>query len=47
MSFATALKLSFTNIKTKKGRTALTAFASSIGIVGIATIMFLSSGFQE
>ena len=47
MSFATALKLSFTNIKTKKGRTALTAFASSIGIVGIATIMSLSSGFQE
>ena len=47
MSFATALKLSFTNIKTKKGRTALTAFASSIGIIGIATIMSLSSGFQE
>lgn len=46
MSFMTALKLSFTNIKTKKGRTALTAFASSIGIVGIATIMSLSSGFQ-
>ena len=47
MSFFTALKLSFTNIKTKKGRTALTAFASSIGIIGIAVIMSLSSGFQE
>ena len=47
MSFLTALKLSFTNIKTKKARTALTAFASSIGIIGIATIMSLSSGFQE
>lgn len=47
MSFLTALKLSFTNIKTKKGRTALTAFASSIGIIGIAVIMSLSSGFQE
>ena len=47
MSFATALKLSFTNIKTKKGRTALTAFASSIGIIGIATIMSLSSGFHS
>lgn len=46
MSFLTALKLSFTNIKTKKGRTALTAFASSIGIIGIAVIMSLSSGFQ-
>ena len=47
MSFLTALKLSFTNIKTKKARTALTAFASSIGIIGIAVIMSLSSGFQE
>lgn len=46
MNFLTALKLSFTNIKTKKGRTALTAFASSIGIIGIAVIMSLSSGFQ-
>lgn len=46
MSFATALKLSFTNIKTKKGRTFLTAFASSIGIIGIAIILSLSSGFN-
>lgn len=47
MSFLTALKLSFTNIKTKKGRTLLTAFASSIGIIGIAVILSLSSGFNE
>lgn len=47
MSFFTALKLSFNNIKTKKGRTALTAFASSIGIIGIALILSLSNGFQE
>lgn len=46
MSFFTALKLSFNNIMTKKGRTALTAFASSIGIIGIAVILSLSSGFQ-
>ena len=46
MSFLTALKLSFNNIKTKKGRTALTAFASSIGIIGIALILSLSNGFQ-
>lgn len=46
MSFWTALKLSFNNIKTKKGRTALTAFASSIGIIGIALILSLSNGFQ-
>lgn len=46
MGFFTALKLSFTNIWTKKGRTLLTAFASSIGIIGIATILSLSSGFQ-
>ncbi len=46
MSFITALKLSFNNIKTKKGRTALTAFASSIGIIGIALILSLSNGFQ-
>lgn len=46
MSFLTALKLSFTNIKTKKGRTFLTAFASSIGIIGIAVILSLSSGFN-
>ncbi len=46
MSFWTALKLSFNNIKTKKGRTLLTAFASSIGIIGIALILSLSNGFQ-
>lgn len=46
MNFATALKLSFNNIKTKKGRTALTSFASSIGIIGIALILSLSNGFQ-
>lgn len=46
MNFFTALKLSFNNIKTKKGRTALTAFAASIGIIGIALILALSNGFQ-
>ena len=39
MSFATALSLSFNNLKTKKGRTILTAFAGSIGIIGIALIL--------
>ncbi len=47
MSFITALKLSLTNIITKKGRTLLTSFASSIGIIGIALILSLSNGFQE
>ncbi len=47
MSFLTALKLSGKNISTKKGRTILSAFASSIGIIGIALILSLSSGFQE
>lgn len=46
MSFATALKLSFNNIITKKGRTLITAFASSIGIIGIALILSLSNGFD-
>ena len=46
MSFLTALKLSFNNIRTKKGRTFLTAFASSIGIIGIAVILSLSTGFK-
>jgi len=46
MNFLTALKLSFNNILTKKGRTILTAFASSIGIIGIALILSLSNGFQ-
>ncbi|MCH4009805.1 ABC transporter ATP-binding protein/permease [Companilactobacillus sp.] len=47
MTFWTALKLSFTNLKTKKARTALTAFASSIGIISIAIVLALSSGFQK
>ena len=47
MNFFTALKLSFNNIRTKKGRTFLTAFASSIGIIGISLILSLSSGFQK
>lgn len=47
MTFWTALKLSFNNIRTKKGRTFLTAFASSIGIIGIAVILSLSTGFQN
>lgn len=46
MSFLTALNLSFTNILTKKGRTILTAFASSIGILGIALVLSLSNGFK-
>ena len=47
MNFLTALKLSFNNIVTKKGRTLLTAFASSIGIIGIALILSLSNGFDK
>ena len=46
MSYMTALKLSFNNILNKKGRTLLTAFASSIGIIGIALILSLSNGFD-
>ncbi len=46
MGFLTALSLSFNNIKTKKGRTLLTAFASSIGIIGIAIVLSLSNGFD-
>lgn len=46
MSFLTALNLSARNIATKKGRTILTALASSIGIIGIALILSLSDGFQ-
>ena len=44
MSFFTALSLSFNNLKTKKARTLLTAFAGSIGIIGIALILSLSNG---
>ncbi len=47
MSFFTALSLSLNNLMTKKGRTILTAFAGSIGIIGIALIMSLSSGVQN
>ncbi len=47
MSIMTALSLSFNNLLTKKGRTILTAFAGSIGIIGIALILSLSTGFQN
>ena len=47
MSFMTALSLSLNNLMTKKGRTILTAFAGSIGIIGIALILSLSSGVQN
>lgn len=47
MKFTTALRLSFNNIRTKKGRTFLTSFASSIGIIGIAIVLSLSTGFQK
>ncbi len=46
MSFLTALSLSLNNLMTKKGRTILTAFAGSIGIIGIALIMSLSNGVR-
>lgn len=47
MSFMTAMNLSLNNLLTKKGRTLLTAFAGSIGIIGIALILSLSNGVQE
>ena len=47
MSMWTAFALSFHNLLTKKGRTILTAFAGSIGIIGIALILSLSTGFQN
>ena len=47
MSFFTALGLSLNNIKTKKGRTLLTSFAASIGIIGISLVLALSNGFQK
>lgn len=47
MSLWTSLTLSFNNLKTKKGRTFLTAFAGSIGIIGIAAILSLSNGVNE
>ena len=46
MGFSTALGLSFDNLRTKKGRTLLTAFAGSIGIIGIALILALSNGVR-
>ncbi len=47
MSFITALGLSFNNLKTKKGRTLMTSFAGSIGIIGIALILSLSNGVKN
>ena len=47
MSFFTALALSFNNLMTKKGRTVLVSFAGSIGIIGIALILAVSTGFQN
>ncbi len=47
MSFLTALSLSFNNLMTKKGRTVLVSFAGSIGIIGIALILAVSTGFQN
>lgn len=46
MSFMTALSLSFNNLRTKKGRTILTSFAGSIGIIGIALILAVSTGMN-
>ena len=47
MSFLTSLSLSFSNLMTKKGRTLMTAFAGSIGIIGIAAILALANGVNE
>lgn len=47
MSFFTALALSFNNLMTKKGRTLMTAFAGSIGIIGIAAILALANGVNS
>lgn len=46
MNFLTAIKLSWRNIQTKKWRTGLTAFVSSIGIIGVALVLALSNGFD-
>ncbi|MEG1609230.1 MAG: hypothetical protein RR348_05125, partial [Clostridia bacterium] len=46
MSIGTALKLSFTNLMTKKGRTFMTSFAGSIGIIGVALVLAISNGFS-
>ena len=47
MSFLTAIKLSFNNLMTKKGRTILTSIAGSIGIIGVALVLAISNGFQQ
>ena len=47
MSFLTALSLSFNNLRTKKARTILTSFAGSIGIIGIALILSISTGVKD
>lgn len=47
MSYLTALKSSFKNLMTKKGRTIITAFAGSIGIIGIALVLSISSGMKS
>ena len=47
MKFFTALRLSLNNLMTKKGRTILTSFAGSIGIIGIALILSISNGVQN
>jgi putative ABC transport system permease protein len=47
MTFWTALKLSFNNLRTKKFRTTITALASSIGIIGVGLVLSISNGFTE
>ncbi|MBN2604354.1 MAG: ABC transporter permease, partial [Bacilli bacterium] len=47
MKFTTALKLSFNNLKTKLGRTLITAIAGSIGIIGVALVLAISNGFSN
>ncbi|MBF8982565.1 ATP-binding cassette domain-containing protein [Lutibacter sp. B2] len=47
MNFFTALKLSFNNLRTKMIRTLITAFAGSIGIIGVALVLFISNGMNE
>jgi putative ABC transport system permease protein len=47
MSFFTAIRLSLNNLRTKKGRTFMTAFAGSIGIIGVALVLALSNGFTN
>ena len=46
MTFWTALKLSFNNLRTKKGRTIMTSIAGSIGIIGVALVLAISNGMQ-